>query len=130
MNLKKTSKGIMKISITAVVYIAVIIAIYQLASKGYGVGQEIFSQSGYKEAPGKNITVTITSSMSDMDVAKLLEDKEVVKSRWIFFIQSWMYKARYKEGKYKLNNSYAPEELVKILSKNAAAGEENTNDSK
>ncbi len=123
MNLKKTSRGIMRISIKCVVYIAIVVIIYQLALTGFDIGQKVFTSKGYKAAPGKNISVTISNSMSDMDVAELLEDKGIVENKWIFYVQSIMYQSKYKSGKYKLNTSSAPEDLIKTMSASAPEGE-------
>lgn len=124
MNLKKTAKTIMGISIKAIVYIAIVIIIYEIAIWSFGVGEKVFSESGYQEEPGKNISVTISSSMSKMEVAELLEDKGIVENRWIFYIQSVLYEADYEDGKYKLNTSYSPEDLVKRMSGRMTEGEE------
>lgn len=117
MNLKRTSKGIMRMSIKAVAYILIVIVVYELALYGYGMGQKIFSESGYEAEPGRDITVTITSSMSKLEIAELLEERGVVEDKWIFYIQSLLYEAKYKDGEYTLNNSWAPEELIQTMSK-------------
>ena len=124
MNLKNTSKGMVNITVKTVIYLAVAALIYQLSVTGFTLGQKVFSESGYKEAPGKNISVTISKSMSKLDVARLLEDKGIVENKWIFYLQSFLYESDYKSGKYKLNTSSSPEELIVTLSAGENKGEE------
>lgn len=123
MNLKMASKGIVSISVKMVVYILIVAATFELAKLGYETGEKVFSDKGYKEAPGKNISVTVTSDMSTMDVAKILEDKGIIEDKYIFFIQSFLYEGDFKEGKYKLNTSTSPEDIINILSSENIEGE-------
>ena len=123
MNLNKVSKGILGISIKMVVYILVIVVVYKLAVFGYTTGEKIFTDEGYKEEPGKNISVTITKSMSAMEVGELLEDKGIIEDKYIFYIQQLLYEADFKEGKYKLNTSSAPEDIINTLSSEPVEGE-------
>ena len=83
MILKKISKGILGISFKMVVYIAVVALVYELATFGFSIGEKIFTDEGYKEEPGKNISVTVTKSMSSMDVAQILEDKGIIENKYI-----------------------------------------------
>ncbi len=119
MNLKNASKGILSVSIKMIVYIVIIVCTYELAMFGFGVGEKIFTDEGYKEEPGKNISVTVTDDMSSMEVANLLEDKGIIENKYIFYIQSFLYEAEFKQGKYKLNTSSSPEDIVKTLSSDA-----------
>lgn len=123
MNLKNVSSGILGISIKMVVYILIVVVVYKLAIFGYTTGEKMFSDEGYKEEPGKNISVTVTKSMSSMEIATLLEDKGIIEDKYIFYIQSLLYEADFKEGKYKLNTSSAPEDIVNTLSSEPVEGE-------
>lgn len=123
MILKKISKGILGISFKMIVYIAIVILVFKLATFGFETGEKIFTDEGYKEEPGKNISVTVSNSMSTMEVAKLLEDKGIIEDKYIFYIQSVLYEADFKNGKYKLNTSSCPEDIINILSTEASEGE-------
>ena len=123
MILKKISKGILGISFKMIVYIVIVAVTYELAVYGFEVGEKIFTDKGYKDEPGKNISVTVTESMSSMEVAEVLEDKGIVEDKYIFYVQSILYEADFKEGKYKLNTSLCPEDIVNTLSSEASEGE-------
>jgi len=123
MVLKKISKGILGISFRMVVYIAIIALVYELATFGFETGEKIFTDKGYKEAPGKNISVTVSDSMSAMEVGELLEEKGIIEDKYIFCIQSFLYEADFKSGKYKLNTSLSPEDIINVLSTEASEGE-------
>ena len=83
------------------------------------------SDTAAEEEPGRDVSVSVTSDMSAGKVAKFLERKGLVKSADVFKIQMKVtgYEDKIQPGKYVLNTSMRPREMLKIL-----AGEETEED--
>ena len=71
------------------------------------------------EAPGKKVAVTITKDMSFGEIAKLLEEKKLIKDKNVFRIQYMLseYKGEIEPGSYVLNTSQTAEEMLRVLSR-------------
>ena len=71
------------------------------------------------EAPGKKVAVTITKDMSFGEIAKLLEEKKLIKDKNVFRIQYLLseYKGEIEPGSYVLNTSQTAEEMLRVLSR-------------
>ena len=116
MNLRNTSKTIASFTIKLVTCLIIAALLFALSTKSFEFGRKVFTDKGYEEAPGKNISVTISESMSRMDISKLLKEKGIIDDSYVFFLQTYLYEGKFKSGKYKLNTSSSPEEIVEILS--------------
>lgn len=120
MTLKKTSEGMMRLSIKIAVYVIFIGGLLFVARESYQFGREIFSDKGKDKTPGIDVTVTVKEGESQMTLAKDLASKGVVKNAYIFFIQLKLYKpdrkgAKIAPGEYVLNSSKSGEELAESL---------------
>lgn len=116
MNLRNTSKTITGLTIKLVAYLLIAALLFVLSTKGFKFGRAIFTDKGYEEVPGKNISVTISDSMSRFDISKLLEEKGIIDDAYVFYVQTYLYEGKFKAGKYKLNTSSSPEQIVETLS--------------
>ena len=87
--------------------------------QAYTFGYQIFAQEAMSEAPGKKVAVTITKDMSFGEIAKLLEEKKLIKDKNVFRIQYMLseYKGEIEPGSYVLNTSQTAEEMLRVLSR-------------
>lgn len=105
--------------------ILVVVGIFKVGEYAYTYCYSVVSDTAAEEEPGRDVSVSVTSDMSAGKVAKLLERKGLVKSADVFKIQMKVtgYEEKIQPGKYVLNTSMRPREMLKIL-----AGEETEED--
>ena len=105
--------------------ILVVVGIFKVGEYAYTYCYSVASDTAAEEEPGRDVSVSVTSDMSAGKVAKLLERKGLVKSADVFKIQMKVtgYEDKIQPGKYVLNTSMRPREMLKIL-----AGEETEED--
>ncbi|NLL93155.1 MAG: endolytic transglycosylase MltG [Clostridiales bacterium] len=116
MNLKKTSSTILKTSIKVLVYMLLILLFVFICSKAFSFGEVVFTESGMaKVGAGEEIQITIPSGASAKTVGDILEKNGLVESAYAFVIQTFLYEADIKPGKYKLNTEFNPAEIIVVL---------------
>ena len=105
--------------------ILVVVGIFKVGEYAYTYCYSVVSDTAAEEEPGRDVSVSVTSDMSAGIVAKLLDRKGLVKSADVFKIQMKVtgYEDKIQPGKYVLNTSMRPREMLKIL-----AGEETEED--
>ena len=105
--------------------ILVVVGIFKVGEYAYTYCYSVVSDTAAEEEPGRDVSVSVTSDMSAGKVSKLLERKGLVKSADVFKIQMKVtgYEDKIQPGKYVLNTSMRPREMLKIL-----AGEETEED--
>lgn len=105
--------------------ILVVVGIFKVGEYAYTYCYSVVSDTAAEEEPGRDVSVSVTSDMSAGKVAKFLERKGLVKSADVFKIQMKVtgYEDKIQPGKYLLNTSMRPREMLKIL-----AGEETEED--
>ena len=105
--------------------ILVVVGIFKVGEYAYTYCYSVVSDTAAEEEPGRDVSVSVISDMSAGKVAKLLERKGLVKSADVFKIQMKVtgYEDKIQPGKYVLNTSMRPREMLKIL-----AGEETEED--
>lgn len=105
--------------------ILVVVGIFKVGEYAYTYCYSVVSDTAAEEEPGRDVSVSVTSDMSAGKVAGLLERKGLVKSADVFKIQMKVtgYEDKIQPGKYVLNTSMRPREMLKIL-----AGEETEED--
>ena len=98
--------------------ILAVICIMRFARKSYDFGYRIFAEEPMSNAPGRDITVTVTGGDSQSEIMQMLEDKGIIRDHMLFTIQKKLsiYKEDIKPGSYVLNTSMNTEELLEVLS--------------
>jgi len=91
--------------------------IMNFAGKAYDFGYRIFAEEPMSEAPGRDITVTVTSGDSQSEIIQMLEDKGLIRDHMIFTVQKRLsiYTDDIEPGTYVLNTSMTNEEMLAIL---------------
>ena len=116
MDLKRTSKLVLSLSAKIVFWILCLTVFIVICSKAFSFGSSIFSDEGMaKEGYGTEVTVTIPSGATSAQVADILFEDELIKSKLIFMIQTTLYEAEFAAGDYVLNTEDSAEEMIELL---------------
>lgn len=112
-----------RISMKFMAGVAVVLVVMMCARAAYNFGYSVFNEQPVSYGPGRNVTVRITRTMTVQDIAQMLEENGLIKNSTLFCIQNRIspYSGEMKEGRYTLNTSMKPREMMRIL---AGRGEE------
>lgn len=118
--INRVTGAIIGISGKLIIYALVILLLYEGITKGYAFGYEIFHSTAMAEAPGIDKVVEIGEADSLMDIAKLLDEKGLIKNEYAFLIQSAFYEYgrgdyEIQPGTFTLNNSMTAKEIIITL---------------
>lgn len=99
------------------IIILVIVGIFRIGEYSYAYCYSIVSDAAVDEAPGRDVSVSLTGDMSAKNVAQLLEKKGLVEDAKIFQIQLKVndYEDSLKPGSYVLNTSMTPKEMMQVM---------------
>lgn len=122
----ETNKVIYKVIKVTFIVLLVVLLVYgttRMAMTAYDFGYRVFTESAIDEAPGKDVDITITTSMSEKDIAELLYEKGLVRDENLFYLQLKLsaYTGKIVPGEYVLNTSMEAKEMMVIM----AQAEEN-----
>lgn len=113
---RKTAGMIISISLQMLICVLVVIFLYDAGVKGFALGESIFApQAVSSEGNGRDMIVIVEEGSSDLDVAKLLENKGLIEDYKVFLVQAKLYQADLYPGTYTLNTSMTSEEMLEIL---------------
>ena len=126
MNTKKVTVAILGTIAKIAVTVVVLIFIYRGAVWAYHYGYTIFEDAPAAQAPGRDVTITITENMSVKEIGKLLESKGLVKDGTIFYLQNLLssHKDKLKPGTYELNSSMSAAEMMELMDQKDTAAED------
>lgn len=99
------------------ILILVVVGVYRVGQLSYQYCYGIVSDVAVDPEPGKDVSVTISDSMSVKDTARLLEKKGLVKDADIFCMQLRIndYDDKLLAGNYVLNTSMTPREMMRVM---------------
>ena len=126
MNTKNVVLAVFSTIVKVAVVVLVLMFIYKAAVKAYDFGYAIFEDKPVAEAPGREVTVSITNGKSVKEIGEILESKGLVKDATIFYLQNLLssYKDELQPGMYTLNTSMSPTEMMEIMSAQEEVEEE------
>lgn len=125
MNVNKIVFRFVSISFSILVLLLIFIGLLRAGNYCYEFGYRVFTEAPVEAAPGRDIVVQVTEDMSDMSIGTMLEEKGLVESGRLFFIQLKLsvYSGKINPGTYTLNTSMTAKEMMVVMS---AAAEEDT----
>lgn len=107
---------IISVSLQMIVCAVAVILIYDAGVKGFAFGESIFTPEAVSsKANGKDMIVIVEEDASDLEVAKLLQSKGLIKDYKVFFVQAMLYRSDLQPGTYTLNTSMTSEEILELL---------------
>ncbi len=100
-----------------VVAIAVVYLIYQGAGICYDYGYRIFTEPAISNGEGRTVTVTITESMSPMEIGELFESRGLVRDAKLFTLQYYLseYMKDVGAGTFELSTAMTAEEMMAAM---------------
>ena len=108
------SATIIKIVVAAVI----IVAVFRLAVYAYDFGFQVFADVPLSEGEGRTVSVVISEGLGNRELAKMLEQKGLVKDANVFYIYDLLSDYRKKElkpGTYELSTAMNAEEILEIM---------------
>lgn len=117
MNSKRIISSLIKAIITFVILLIVGLMVYRFCLKAYDFGYRIFSDEPMTPAPGYTMSVAIVEGKSVMEIGEILEEKGLVGSAYLFYLQEMVsdYHGMLKPGVYELSTAMTPQEMMKIM---------------
>lgn len=116
--IRKATSMIISISIQMIMVVLIIMFVYSAGVKGFEFGLSVFTPSSIAPAPGKDIMVIVEEGASDLEIAKLLEEKGLISDYKVFLIQAKLYMADMNPDSYTLNTSMTSEKMIEIMAAN------------
>lgn len=121
MSLKQVFAAILNMVFRLTISVVVIMVIYRLAMYSYHLGYMVFADAAMEVSPGRDVTITVETDDSVMDVGETLERRGLISDAKIFFVQAYLleYKDALCPGVYSLNTSMKAEEMLEVLAASA-----------
>ena len=128
MNSRSIGLGVLDAMLKVILVIAAIMVVAKYASVAYSYGYNIYNQTPASQYDTRTVTVSITDSMSIMDIAELLENRGLIEDKLLFYLQERFseYHGMIAPGTYDLSPSQTPEEMIELMSAASLADEETT----
>ena len=91
--------------------------IYRFSFDSYDFGYRIFAEEPVSPAPGVTISVAIVEGKSTKEIGEILEEKGLIRSSALFFLQEKFssYHGKLQPGIYELSTAMTPEEMMAIM---------------
>ncbi len=127
MSVSKIVMRLVSISFNVMVFLAIVYGLYQLGLHSYDYGYRIFTEPAVTSGDGRDRLVQVKSSMSAGDIGEILEEKGLIRDKWLFVLQLKLseYSDGLKPGRYTLNTSMTIQEMMQVMS-----GEDETENAK
>ena len=126
MNGKNLGLGLLDTIAKLLLIFLAIMLISKYASVAYNYGYNIYNQVPASQYDTRTVTVSITDSMTVMDIGELLENRGIIKDKYLFWLQE-----RFSEchgmiaaGTYDLSPSQTADEIIGELCASTIAAEE------
>ena len=119
MDFNKVLFAFIKVAFSIMVIFLIIFCCVKLCTVGYDFGYRVFTEPAVAdEGMGRDVVVSVTSDMSQKELANLLEDKGLVEDANLFYLQLKLsaYANKIKAGDYVLNTSMTAKEMMVIMS--------------
>ncbi len=117
MNIKNLTLSFMGFIVRAVVLVILVLIIFRTGQEAYEFGFRIFTEEPVSSAPGRDVAVTIVQGDSVMDVAKMFEEKGLIRDPRLFYVQKMcsVYDNDIQPGFYTLNTSMTAEDMFAVI---------------
>ena len=112
----RTVSFVVRICLSILLVLVVILGLERLGHYAYEFGYRVFTEKSADSAPGTDVVVVIRDDMGKRDVARLLEEKGLTNSQWLFLIQYRLTdQKQILPGTYVLNSSMTTHDIARIL---------------
>jgi len=113
------SAMIVKIALAAVL----IVIVFRLAIYAYDFGYQVFADIPVSEGEGRTVSVVVSEGQDGRELAKLLEEKGIIRDADVFYVILLLSKERGMEkaedmlqpGTYEVSTAMGSAEILEIL---------------
>lgn len=106
---------VLSISITVLISVLIVCGLYRVGLMCYDFGYRIYTEPAVSAGDTSKVRVQVTEDMDAMELAQLLENKELVRDHRLFFVQEKLRSFQPQAGEYQLSRSMTPQELMEAL---------------
>lgn len=127
MNAKQVAGAFLGVIFKVVIWIIIIMIVYKYAIYGYSFGFQVFSDRPVATAStGVTVNVPILEGKSNMEIARLLKEKGLIKDANVFYVQLLLsdYKDKIRPGIYDFSTTMTAEEMIKLMAEDPEEAEE------
>jgi UPF0755 protein len=115
---------VIRLALVVLFILVAFLSVRWVVGNAYDFGYRIFTEKSMDEGEGKDVVVLIRENMSEQDLAELMVDKGLAKSKWVFLVQYKLTGMKeIKSGTYTLNTAMTTHDIAVTL---AGEGEEET----
>lgn len=109
--------GLLDLMVKGFLVVFAIMLISKYASVAYRYGYNIYNQTPASQYDTRTVTITVTDTMSVMDIAELLENRSLVDDKYLFYLQERFseYHGMIAPGTYELSPSQTPDEIIAVM---------------
>lgn len=125
MDVKQLLGAITGMIIKVALSVVIIIAIFRIAISAYDFGFQVFADIPVSEGEGRTVSVVVSSTQDVKDVAKMLEEKGLIRDDLVFVIQEKLSESDHgiESGTYELNTAMTSEQILAVLTNSVEATE-------
>lgn len=127
MSAKQVAGAFLGVIFKVVIWVIIIMVVYKYAIYGYSFGFQVFSDRPVATAAtGVTVSVPILEGKSNMEIARLLKEKGLIKDANVFYVQLLLsdYKDKLKPGIYDFSTTMTAEEMIKLMAEEPGEAEE------
>ena len=123
---KKFAMGVVRFVFGIVVMAAVMMLVYKAALDAYDYGYRIFDETAMTPEPGITKSVAIVEGKSVKEIGHILEDKGLIRSATLFYLQELFssYHKKLQPGVYELSTAMTPEEIMAVMAAEGGSEEQ------
>ena len=125
MDVKQLLGAITGMIIKVALSVVIIIAIFRIAIAAYDFGFQVFADIPVSEGEGRPVSVVVSSTQDVKDIAKMLEEKGLIRDDLVFVIQEKLSESDHgiESGTYELNTAMTSEQILAVLTNSVEATE-------
>lgn len=111
--------------IRLLLYVLLAVVLLFLAKFAYEVTYGIFHQEAMESGEGRDVSFLVREDQTTKDIAKALEGSGLIKSPFIFCLQTKLsgYEGKIKAGNYILKTSMTTDEILAVLAQENKEGQ-------
>ncbi len=113
--INKVTGTVISLSWKLILIAVVILLLIEGASKGFQFGYEVFAAQPMESAPGRDITVTVSSGESDLQVLKDMKEDGLIRNSYATFIEAIFFDYDIYPGTYTFNTSMTSREMLEEM---------------
>ncbi len=127
MSAKQVAGAFLGVIFKVVIWAIIIMIVYKNAIYGYSFGFQVFSDRPMATASSAvTVNVPILEGKSNMEIARLLKEKGLIKDANVFYVQLMLsdYKDKLRPGIYDFSTTMTAEEMIKLMAEDPEEAEE------